>query len=59
MTYKLVGSIKLILTDDYNKHLSYVIPCCVFYSKTLVNILCVPDLGTLFGDNSNATGHLV
>ena len=49
---------KLILTDDYNKHNSYVIPCCVFYPKNLVNILGVPDLGTFFGDNSDATGTL-
>ena len=57
-TTKLFGSMKLILTDDANKHQSYIIPCCVFDTKTPVNILGVPDLGTFFGDNADATGTL-
>ena len=57
-TTKLVGSMKLILTDDANKHHSYIIPRCVFDPKTPVNILGVPDLGILFGDNADATDPL-
>ena len=49
---------KLILTDDANKNHSYVIPGCVFYPKTPVNILGVPALGTLFGDNADSTDPL-
>ena len=55
---KLVGSIKLILTDDAKKHHSYIIPRCVFDPKTPVNILVVPALGTIFGDNEDATDPL-
>ena len=57
-TTKLVGSMQLILTDDANKNHSYVIPCCVFDPKTPINILVVPDLGTFFGDNEDATDPL-
>ena len=52
---KLVGSMTLILTDDANKRYSYVVPRFIFDPKTPVNILFVPALGTLFGDNSDAT----
>ena len=51
---KLVGSIKLIQTDESNKHHLYIIPRCVFYPETPVNILGVPALGKFFGDNSDA-----
>ena len=57
-TTKVVGSMKLILTDDSNKHHSYIIPCFVFDPKTPVNILGVPELGTFFGDNADATDPL-
>ena len=36
---KLVGSIKLILTDNANKHHSFLIHRCVFDTRTPVNIL--------------------
>ena len=55
---KLVGSIKLILTDDANKHHLNIIPCCVFDPKTPLHILVVPALGTIFGDNEDATDPL-
>ena len=48
----------LILTDDANKHHSYIFPCCVFDPMTPVNILGVPYIGTFFGDNSDATDPL-
>ena len=51
-TTKLVGSMKLILTDDANNHHSYIISRCVFDPKTPVNILGVPSLGTFIGDHS-------
>ena len=57
-TTKLVGSMKLILTDDANKHHSYIIPCSLFYPKTPVNIFGVPALGTFFADNSDATNPI-
>ena len=49
---------KLILTDDANKNQSYIIPSCVFYPKTPVNILGVTALGIFFGDNADATDPL-
>ena len=49
---------KLILTDDANKHQLYIITRCVFDPKNPVNILVVPDIGTIFGDNSDATNPL-
>ena len=57
-TNKIVGSMKLILTDNANKYHSFIIPCCVFYPNTPVNILGVPALGTFFGDNADATDLL-
>ena len=57
-TTKLVGSMKLILTDDDNKHHTYKIPRCVFDPKTPVNILGFPALGIFFGDNADATDTL-
>ena len=43
---KIVGSMTSILTDDANKHHSYVVPHYVFDTKTPVNILVVPALYT-------------
>ena len=57
-TTKLVGSMKLILNDDANKHNLYIIPCCVFYPNTPINILGVTALGTFFVDNGDATDPL-
>ena len=54
-TTKLVGSMKLILTNYYNKHHSYIKSFCVFYPNIPVNIVGVPVLGTFFGDNEYAT----
>ena len=55
---KLVGSMTLILTDDDNKHHSYIYPCCVFDPKTPVNILGVPALD-FFCYNADETDPLV
>ena len=55
---KLVGSVKLILTDGANKHHLCIIHHCIFYPKTPVNILGVLDIGKLFGDNKDATDPL-
>ena len=49
---------KLILTDDANKHHSYIIIRCVFDPNNPVNILGAPDIGTFFGDNADATNPL-
>ena len=50
---------KLILIDDAKNNHFYIIPRYVFDPMTPVNILGVPSLGTLFGDNADATDHLV
>ena len=49
---------KLIQTDNANKHHSYIITCCVFIPKTPVNILGVTALGTFFGDTEDANNPL-
>ena len=53
------GTTKLILTDKNNNHHSYVIPHCVFDTNTPVNILGVTEIGTFFGDNTDAADPLV
>ena len=57
-TTKRFFSMKLILTDDANKHHLYIIPRCVFNPNTPVNILGVSSLGTFFGDNAYETDTL-
>ena len=55
---KLFGSMKFILTDNDNKHHSYLIPRCVFDQNTPVYILGIIALVTFFGDNSYRTDPL-
>ena len=57
-TTKLLGSMKLILTDNANKHQSYTVSRFVFDTKTLVYIFSVPYLGTFFCDIADATDNL-
>ena len=42
---KLVGVLRLVLTDDRNKHHTYEIPDCVYDPQSTINILGVPCLG--------------
>lgn len=46
---KLVGTMRLVLTDDANEHHSYDIPDCVFDPDSPINIIGVPTLGAFFG----------
>ena len=48
-----VGICRLVLTYNTNINYTYV-PGCVFDPATPINILGVPALGTLFGDNANS-----
>ena len=49
---------KFILTDNDDKHHSYLIPPCVFDQNTPVYILGIIALVTFFGDNSYRTDPL-
>ena len=50
----LVGSLRLVLTDDCNEHHSYVVPNCVFDPDTPMNIFGIPALGAFFNDSATA-----
>ena len=50
----LAGSLRLVLTDDFNEHHSYVVPNCVFDPDTPMNILGIPALGAFFNDSATA-----
>ena len=47
---KLVGLIRLVLTDNSNQNYVYIVPGCVYDPDTPLNILGVLALGSLFGD---------
>ena len=51
---QLVVICRLVLTDNKNINYTYDVPSCVFDPAIPINILGVPALGTLFGDNANA-----
>ena len=51
----LVGSLRLVLTDDSGSNHEYVIPESVYDPDTPMNILGVPALGKFFGDNADAS----
>ena len=55
---KLVGSLRLVLTDDCNVNHTYIVPECVYDPDTPLNILGVPALGKYFGDNADASDML-
>ena len=46
----LVGSLRLVVTDDAGQHHTYVVPRCVLDQSSPVNILGVPALGGFFKD---------
>ena len=50
---KLVGVIRLVLTDDSNKHHIYDVPSCVYDPESPLNILGVPCLGKYFDDGTD------
>ena len=41
---KLVGVLRLVLTDDSNTHHTYEVPDCVYDPQSPINILGVPCL---------------
>ena len=51
---QLVGICRLVLTNNTNINHTYDMSGCVFDPAIHINILGVPALGTLFGDNTNA-----
>ena len=51
---QLVGTLRLVLTDDSNTNHTYDVPGCVLDPHTPLNILGVPALGTFFKDHANA-----
>ena len=51
---KLVGTMRLVLTDDANVNHTYEVPGCVFDPESPINIIGVPTLGKFFGDQSDA-----
>ena len=55
---KLVGPIRLVLTDNSNHNHIYIIPGCVYDPDTPLNILGVPALGSFFGDSAYASNML-
>ena len=50
---KLVGVLRLVLTDDSNKHRTYEIPDCVYDPQSPINILSIPCLGKFFKDGAD------
>ena len=55
---KLVGSIRLVLTDNSNKNHVYIVPGCIYDPGSPLNILGVPALGKFFGDSADASDML-
>ena len=49
---KYVGVMRLVLTDNANKHHTYDIPNCVFDPESPINICGIPFLGEFFGDQA-------
>ena len=55
---KLVGPIRLVLTDHSNQNQVYIVLGCVYHPDTPLNILGVPALGSFFGDSADASDML-
>ena len=55
---KLVGVIRLVLTDDSNKHHIYDVPGFVYDPDIPLNILGVPCLGKYFDDGADIRNPL-
>ena len=51
----LVGSLRLVLTDDAGANHEYIIPECVYDPDTPMNLVGVPALGKFFGDSADAS----
>ena len=49
VTTKLVGTLRLVPTDDRNEHHVYTIPQFIYDTNIPPNILSVPALSTFFG----------
>ena len=55
---KILGPIRLVLTDNSNHNHVYNVPGCVYNPDTPLNILGVPALGSLFGDSADTSNML-
>ena len=55
---KIVGTISLVLRNNSNKNHVYIVPACVYYPDTPLNILGVTALGSFFGDCADASDML-
>ena len=52
-TTKLVGALRLVLTNNSNEHHTYSIPGCVYDPESPLNILGVPALGEYFDNGAD------
>ena len=50
---KLVGTLRLVLTNDKNGHHTYNIRDYIFDPESPINILGIPTLGKHFKDSAN------
>ena len=57
-TSKLVGDLRLVLTNDSNKHHTYSIPGCVYDPESPLNILGVPVLSAYFDNGADIRSPL-
>ena len=55
---KLVGVIRLVLTDDKNEHHTYNLQGCNYDPDSPINILGIPALGKFFNDGANINNPL-
>ena len=55
---KIVGPIRLVLTDNINQNYDYIVPGCVYNPDTPLNILGVLELCSFFGDTADASDML-
>ena len=47
-TPKLVGALRLVLTDNRNEHYTYSTPGCIYEPESPLNILGFPSIGAYF-----------
>ena len=57
-TTKLLVTLRLLLTDDTNEHHVYNIPQCIYNPTIPLNIIVVPALVILFGNNADVHSTL-
>ena len=50
---KLIGTIRLVLTDNAKYHHTYEIPSCIFDPDSPINFFRIPPLGKYFNDSAD------